>query len=201
MGRNPKTGIVRPLIPLLYTAILDLQENNVKHHFKQIFLFGRLCGPLLSSSCRKTCYVNQCGRTAPLLSSAFACHTGRTGSRSRKMTLTSFARNAILNLYEIQRENSVFFAGKHSFCLPAEKQNQGRWMGPRETAYARSRRGMQKLSGKRIGSGRHFGKCGAAAHQRGNRALCAAGNLSGRDGGRRTSGVFLSEPLKNGFDQ
>ena len=87
-----------------------------------------------------------------------------------KMTLTSFGRNAILDPYEIQRENSVFFAGQHSFCLPAEKQNQGRWMGPREAVTARSRRGMQKLSGKRIGSGRHFGKCGAAAHQRGNRA-------------------------------
>ena len=84
-----------------------------------------------------------------------------------KMTLTSFGRNAILDPYEIQRENSVFFAGQHSFCLPAEKQNQGRWMGPREAVTARSRRGMQKLSGKRIGSGRHFGKCGLARTPKG----------------------------------
>ena len=61
----------------------------------------------------------------------------------------------------------------------------------------RRRRGTRKLSGKRIGSGRDFGECdhkqfpSERAHQRGNRPD-AGGNLSGLDGGRKTSGVFLS---------
>ena len=58
-----------------------------------------------------------------------------------------------------KREFGFFWQDRTEFALP-EKQNHGRKMDSREAAaWPRSRRGMQKLSGKRIGSGRHFGKC------------------------------------------
>ncbi len=55
---------------------------------------------------------------------------------------------------------------------------------------------MQKLSGKRIGSGRYFGKCGFDRTPKvqpadGSLAKPTVENLSGYDGGNRLLGVFL----------
>jgi hypothetical protein len=64
---------------------------------------------------------------------------------------------------------------------------------------------MQKLSGERIGAGRHFGKCGRAfdpakGTPKGQPFARADGNLSGEDGGRKTtSGSFCRFLLFSGI--
>ena len=89
---------------------------------------------------------------------------------------------------------------KREFCIfwfsctyyAGRKQNYGRLKDSERDRIARRRRGMQKLSGTRIGSGRHFGKCACGAHQRGNRKP-AGGRESLRSGRRqKDQGVFLS---------
>ena len=63
----------------------------------------------------------------------------------------------------------VFLVSLHGKCrFPGDKTESGSVEGYRERPrWPRRRRGMQKLSGKRIGSGRHFGKCGLARTPKG----------------------------------
>ena len=98
-----------------------------------------------------------------------------------KRGLTVYSGNVILGLYKAQRENSGFFGKIAQFLLHRKNRiTVGRRIRERPRG-ARSRRGMQKLSGKRIGSGRHFGKCGPLrAHTKG---------ATGGRGGKRQKGI------------
>ena len=80
-----------------------------------------------------------------------------------RSSLTVPARSVILILYKIHREKPLFFGPvARKLQNLGGKTESGSVEGCRESPRlsVRSRRGMQKLSGKRIGSGRHFGKCG-----------------------------------------
>ena len=75
---------------------------------------------------------------------------------------TRYVRNS-------KRVFRVFLVSLHGKCrFPGDKTESGSVEGYRERPrWPRRRRGMQKLSGKRIGSGRHFGKCGLARTPKG----------------------------------
>ena len=79
-----------------------------------------------------------------------------------------------------QREFRVFLVSMHGKCRFLDgKTESGSDEGYRERPRGpRRRRGMQKLSGKRIGSGRHFGKCGPARTPKGQPEAVSGGRES-----------------------
>ena len=79
----------------------------------------------------------------------------------------------------------------------AEKLNQGRWMGPREAANAAEPKGNAKTLRQKDRIRTTLRKVRARPHTKGATGSRRAvkGNLSGKDGGKKTECLFVSFSL------